>query len=635
MAKGTPYEISIGVDSIGSTERPEPSSKLSPPQVVNTSRSSVLSSVVPYLRRLDIGDDMFGHQKVPLLTLRLSSPSFLDSFVNDDITKDPLYIIKTVGTSTTIRRADPWVGNTKTADIDWPQNAPAKGKGVSDGILIQMRGARWKGGETLLRRSTMRTGPRKFNIPNYAHNLKWRRVGASYWCTTSAVKGPIAILDPAIENLPPRMCVFETLHDKYDLRPMLVHHGVSLLLLDYLLVTALLLVTDVQDWMLVKKFEGRDSELSPLEGDGAAALKSGLGHVSTSNLQWRKIMFGEPLFPKRSSRSSMSSTSDIVPRTPTSSEQMAKIVYGDPLYPTLSIRSTSPDISSSESDNEDDHMFFSPALTRPPSPSAESVYYPSSAPTAPPHTHLDPSFYIEHDIPPVPPIPAQYGTPGAGSSRGSSSRPSSSHSTASTRRLRELPIPPIPALVPRPRSTPPRSMTSPGTSEERAVISIAHHSLPASRRLPDPSTRSFTSPSTSQPRQLPRPPSPSDSDGYNLQRQAPLGRSRSQSVRSGEKWNSQHGPRSLPAPPTGSSASSNNVQDRRRRRRQTLKDPDDDLTRWITHPREYAPAPLSQTTFDTPPPAYNSIDFQTVIDLPNIPSLPPTIPQSVTSSTGQ
>lgn len=146
----------MGQDDIGHTERPGPSSKLLSPQAINFSRASVLSSVVPYLRRLEIGDEMPAHQKSPLLTLRLSSPSFLDSTVNDDITKEPLYIIRTTDTSTTIRRADPWEGNTKTADINWPRNAPAKGKGVSDGILIQMRGVRWKGSETLLRRSTIR-----------------------------------------------------------------------------------------------------------------------------------------------------------------------------------------------------------------------------------------------------------------------------------------------------------------------------------------------------------------------------------------------------------------------------------------------------------------------------------------------
>lgn len=445
-------------------------------------------------------------------------------------------------------------------------------------------------------------------------------------CTTSAVKGPIAILDPAIENLPPRMCVFETLHDKYDARPMLVHHGVSLLLLDYLLVTALFLVTDVQDWMLVKKFEGQVIDVPPSQGEDVSSLRS-----AASSLQLRKIMLGEPLYPKQSSLSSMSSL-DVTPPTPTSSEQMAKIVYGDPLYPTLSLRSSSSDISSSESDKEPDSVFFSSSPTGLPSPSGESIYPPSTASTPPSHTYFDPSFYNDHDIPPVPRIPAQYDTPGAGPSRGSTSRPSSSHSTTSSmRQLRELPMPPIPALVPRPRSTPPRSMTSPGTSGERAAISPGHHSLPTPQRLPEPST----SRPTGRPRQLPRLPSSSQSDGYNPHSQTTiLGRARSQSVRSSKR--SSQWPRTLPAPPIGSSTSGNDTQNHSPSRR-ALKEAEDDLSSWVhslTHPREFPHVPLPQATFDVPPPAYNSINFQTAVDLPVTPSLPPPIPQSLSLSPG-
>ena len=133
-------------------------SQFSQPHSAPVARASVLASVVPRLRRLDIGDDMSTHSKLPLLTLTLSSPSFLDSVVNDDFTEEPLYAIKTVGSSTIVQRADHHgEGNAKTttADIKWPKAAPANGKGASDGILIQLRGARWKGGETLLRRGTL------------------------------------------------------------------------------------------------------------------------------------------------------------------------------------------------------------------------------------------------------------------------------------------------------------------------------------------------------------------------------------------------------------------------------------------------------------------------------------------------
>ncbi|KAF8070042.1 hypothetical protein FPV67DRAFT_1413320, partial [Lyophyllum atratum] len=407
MAKGARSDSPMDALRTG---RPASSSKFSA-HAGASSRVSVLSSVVPYLRRMD-SDDTPAHQKSPLLTLKLSSPSFLDSNVTDDVTEQPLYTIKTIGVTTTIKRADPWDGDTKTAEIKWPRTAPAKGKGVSDGVFIQMRGIRWQGSEALLRRGTILSGPRKFNIPNYSQNLKWRQVGSSYWCTTAAVKGPIAIFEPATDSLPPRLNIFETLHDKYDARPMLVHHGVSLLLLDYLLVTALFLVTDVQEWMLVKKFEGKDIVIPighPQDLPGLTPPKSAPGNMSTTNLQWRKIMYGEPLFPKRTSHSSLSSgstTPDALTPTSISAEQMAKVVYGHPLYPTL--RAPSPDPSTSGSEDANDHMFFSPTLTRPPSPSAESIFYPHSRGSAPSHTYLDPSFYNEDDVPPVPSIPARF-----------------------------------------------------------------------------------------------------------------------------------------------------------------------------------------------------------------------------------
>ena len=47
-------------------------------------------------------------QKKPLLTLKLSSPSFLDSKVNDGLSDNPLYTIETANTCTIVSRSDPW-----------------------------------------------------------------------------------------------------------------------------------------------------------------------------------------------------------------------------------------------------------------------------------------------------------------------------------------------------------------------------------------------------------------------------------------------------------------------------------------------------------------------------------------------
>ena len=94
------------------------------------------------------------HEKFPLLTLKLSSPSFLDALVYDDVTERPLYTVKTSGSFTAIHRADPWDGATKTAEIGWPRHVPDKGKGTSDDVVIQMRGIRWDGSESFLRRGS-------------------------------------------------------------------------------------------------------------------------------------------------------------------------------------------------------------------------------------------------------------------------------------------------------------------------------------------------------------------------------------------------------------------------------------------------------------------------------------------------
>lgn len=130
----------------GSAELPVPLH--SPPLSSSLRASSVLSSVVPYLRR----DETPVHHKTPLVSLKLSSHSFLDSTISDDATRQPLYAVNTSGTTTTVMRSDPWEGLTNTAEINWPRVVPAKGKARdSDGVLVQMQGGRWVGGESVLR----------------------------------------------------------------------------------------------------------------------------------------------------------------------------------------------------------------------------------------------------------------------------------------------------------------------------------------------------------------------------------------------------------------------------------------------------------------------------------------------------
>jgi hypothetical protein len=103
--------------------------------------STTSTSRFSYLRGLD--DISSRRQKKPLLTLKLSSPSFLDSKVHDGLSDNPLYVIETANTCTVVSRYDPWEGSTKTANIRWPKRIPVKSKGKQSmqGVSVQMHGS--------------------------------------------------------------------------------------------------------------------------------------------------------------------------------------------------------------------------------------------------------------------------------------------------------------------------------------------------------------------------------------------------------------------------------------------------------------------------------------------------------------
>ncbi|KAJ7187935.1 hypothetical protein C8R46DRAFT_1053104 [Mycena filopes] len=571
------------------------------------SRVSILSSVVPRLRRSDTTtEDLATHNKSVLVTLKLSSQSFLDSIVKDDASRDPLYVIRTTGTATSVLRRDPWDGLIKTAEVKWPKIIPTKGKTRETlGVLVQMADGRWQSADSILKPGSLLSAPPRFNIPNFPHSMKWKRMGSSYWCITSSVKGPIATFHPAIEGVPPRILVYETLHDKYDSRPISVHNGVSVLLIDHLIITAMLLVTDVQDWMLVQKYEGPgpSNESAPSlphlssgsgSGSGSSDVFDQPQSAPASASQWRKILYGEPIFPKRYPNSRSVSTTDLTSSTapaagapvPTSVKQMAKILYGDPIYPSLPVSTPATSLWDSDDDDDDEDEVVwraqrgsynpsplaspaSPASpnshappTRSHSPSSESVMlYPTQ------HNYMDPGYYLNKDIPPVPQVPAQYASSVYSTSRGldlARLQPLRLH-----REGRDLPCPPTPTTPMSPasssrgtgtrsQSTPPREVPEPGAfgrrpSESSSLAPIAASPATTSASLPVPPTppppppertRTLSRSQSMKMRQLPRPPGASDT--ASISGGADLSRSGSRATRRG----SQYSQRSLPVPPS-------------------------------------------------------------------------------------
>jgi len=109
----------------------------------------------------------------------------------------------------------------------------------------------WRDAEDLLKQSALgNLSSRKFNVPHFPHNLKWKLIpGNSYVCSTSSIKGPIAILDAAVLSASPRLRIYETLIAPELARGQQNHSGVPFLLLDYLIATALLLTTTNQEWL--------------------------------------------------------------------------------------------------------------------------------------------------------------------------------------------------------------------------------------------------------------------------------------------------------------------------------------------------------------------------------------------------
>jgi hypothetical protein len=84
----------------------------------------------------------------PLLTLKCSTASFLDSVVVDEWTKRPLFMVETIGRDSAVLRSDPNQGVLKVAKIHWPRKMPKEGM---SGVRVQMAGHRWKESEELLK----------------------------------------------------------------------------------------------------------------------------------------------------------------------------------------------------------------------------------------------------------------------------------------------------------------------------------------------------------------------------------------------------------------------------------------------------------------------------------------------------
>ncbi|KAI0249610.1 hypothetical protein BJV78DRAFT_655071 [Lactifluus subvellereus] len=236
------------------------------------------------LRRFKSADSTAPSQPAshPLMTLRLSSPSFLDSVVHDGSSDNPLYVLDTDDNVTKVRRSDP-KGFINVSRVRWPADIhKLSSRKIKDfaGIEVAFGRGSWKpANEFLGNPYGSFSSYRKFYIPHHQPSLRWRRSGPHYICTTETVKGPVAILEPAMQREFPQLKILDPLFRLGSSRPQRMHNGLPLSLLDFLLVTAMLLVTPADEWMNVTRTN--PSEPPP----DASYLPSGtsLGNLQSSD----------------------------------------------------------------------------------------------------------------------------------------------------------------------------------------------------------------------------------------------------------------------------------------------------------------------------------------------------------------
>ena len=86
------------------------------------------------------------------MTLRLSSPSFLDSVVHDGSSENPLYVIDTDNNITKVRRSDP-KGFVNVSRVRWPtdfhKSSFRKNKGLT-GVEVVFGKGHWKPADEFL-----------------------------------------------------------------------------------------------------------------------------------------------------------------------------------------------------------------------------------------------------------------------------------------------------------------------------------------------------------------------------------------------------------------------------------------------------------------------------------------------------
>ena len=281
-------------------------------------------------------------------------------------------------------------------------------------------------------------------------------------CTTETVRGPVAILEPGIQRAPPQVKILDPLFRVGTSRPQRMHNGLALSLLDFLLVTAMILITPNDEWMNVTRLNPSDSiadfghtSHSPSSDPRAPLLPN--SEASPEIERWRSSVVMEGDQSQCEESSDDSSSSRVTSRLPLRTD----------------IQSTAQ------------HSTYSPGQGVFSTPSSSSHSLPSQSPTT--------SQLVRRRTRelPVPPIPPSFGNnPSSATSNAShvSYLPYAQHSQEEP-----PPMPPLPTTF----SVPPRDSRRPVTSHTSILSHLVMESPTSSihsRSLPTPPTPSSSKP---------------------------------------------------------------------------------------------------------------------------------------------
>jgi hypothetical protein len=285
----------------------------------------------------------------------------------------------------------------------------------------------------------------------------------SLQCTTETVRGPVAILEPGIQRAPPQVKILDPLFRLGTSRPQRMHNGLALSLLDFLLVTAMILITPNDEWTNVTRPNPSDSvadsgQTSHSSSDPRAPLLHS-SEASPEIERWR---------------------SSIVPARVTEETQSQCGEGSD----GSSSRATSRLSFHADNQSAAQHATYLPGQCVFSTPSSSSHSLPSQAPTS--------SQLVRRrtrELPAPPMLPSFGHNPPSASSIVShvSYLPHGQHSQEEP-----PPIPPLPTTFPAHPHDSRRPFTSPTVSSHRVMESPT--SSIHSRSLPTPPTPSTSNP---------------------------------------------------------------------------------------------------------------------------------------------